>query len=118
MKTAQDKINAAIQYAAAEGFDVGPVTFTPAAGNGGNRFATVCIDWTVGPAWGKIKIEFKPNRPGETCGAWQRAEGVAMVPAGFPMLPALAAALAALAAEACISADQNLPAGIAPATAV
>jgi hypothetical protein len=117
MKTAQDKVNAAIQSAAAEGIDVGPVTFTPAAPNGGNRFATVCINWTVGPAWGKARIEFRPNRPGEACGAWQRAEGVAMMPAGFPMLPALAAALADIAAAACTSADQNLPAGIAPATA-
>jgi len=117
MKTAQDKVNAAIQSAAAEGLHFGPVTFTPAAPKGGNRFATVAIDWTVGPAWGKARIEFRPNRPGEPSGAWKRAEGVAMIPAGFPMIPALAAALADVAAAACVSADQNMPAGIAPATA-
>ena len=117
MKTAQDKVNAAIQSAAAEGLDVGPVTFTPSAPNGGNRFATVAIDWTVGPAWGQVRIEFRPTRPGEASGAWQRAEGVAMMPAGFPMLPALAAALAEIAAAACASAGDHLPHGIAPATA-
>lgn len=114
MKTAQDKVNAAIQSAAAAAeLDVGPVTFTPSAGNGGNRFATIAIGWTVGPAWGELRIEFKPLRPYEPAiGLWRRGNGVAVTPAGFPMLPALSLALRNVADAAATAADIELPAGL------
>ena len=98
--------------------EIETVSFIPSAGNGGNRFATIQINWTTGPAWGQVRLEFKPDRPGEPSGVWKRAAGVAMLPGGLPMLPALSLALNEIANVALTAADDHLPAGIAPATAV
>lgn len=99
---------------------VGPVTFTLSPESGGNKFDGIAVHWTVGPAWGKIKLKFLSMhyaRPGELMGVWSRGDGVAMMPAGFPMLPALKSALAKISAAAVAAADQNLPNGIVkPAT--
>lgn len=105
-----------------EGFGIIVVNVRPGDPIKGNLPA-ILIAWTSGPIWGELKLEFKrlpmPLVPAHGQGGhWMRVNGTAVTPAGFPMLPALAAALADIAAAACVSANQNLPAGIAPATAV
>jgi hypothetical protein len=101
--------------------EVGKVWFTPAA-NDPRRFAhaSIEIEWSTGPAWGKIRLEFMPMhyvRPGDVAGVWKRAAGVAMLPGGLPMLPALSQALTEIANVALTAAEDHLPAGIMPESA-
>ena len=89
--------------------EIGNVRFTPAAGN---RFATVAVQWSTGPAWGELVLEFHPLRSyAPAIGLWRRGQGVAVTPAGFPMLPAFSAAMREIA-DGCLAAcDQSMPAG-------
>jgi hypothetical protein len=130
MKAAQSLIKAAIQSAAAAvdlDMDSRNVTFTPCrpapAGAAGYKPAAIEIDWSTGPAWGKLRLEWRPL-PGhlvsenQLAGLWIRANGVAVTPAGFAILPALNAALAEIATAGLRAADYHLPDGIpAPSAA-
>jgi hypothetical protein len=101
--------------------EVGKVTFAPAV-NDPRRFvhASIQIEWSTGPAWGNVRLEFVHMhyvRPGDITGVWKRAAGVAMLPGGLPMLPALSQALNEIANVALTAAEDHLPAGIVPETA-
>jgi len=130
MKEEQSLVNAAIQSAAAAvdlDMESRNVTFIPCrpvpAGAAGYKPACIEIDWATGPAWGKLRLEWRPV-PGhlvsanQLAGVWIRANGVAVTPAGFPMLPALTAALNEIVTAALRAADYYLPDGIpAPSAA-
>lgn len=130
MKDAQALVNAVIQCAAAAvdlDMETRNVTFIPCrpvpAGAAGYKPAAIEIDWSTGPVWGKLRLEWRPV-PGhlvsenQLAGIWIRANGVAVTPAGFPMLPALNAALAEIATAGLRAADYHLPDGIpAPSAA-
>lgn len=124
MKTAQALVNAAIQSAARRFVFItfaGNVTFIPCrpvpAGAAGYKPAAIEIDWATGPVWGKLRLEWRPV-PGhlvsenQLAGVWIRTNGIAVTPAGFPMLPALTAALADVATAGLRAADFHLPDGI------
>lgn len=98
-----------------EGFGIIAVNVRPGDPIKGN-FPAIMIAWTAGPVWGELKLEFKrlpmplvaAHKP---CGHWIRVNGTACTPAGFPMLPALAALLSDIAAAAANRADIELPIG-------
>jgi hypothetical protein len=113
MKKQQDTIAALLFKRSGEGFEIRKVWFEPSAPPGKHwGKAAILIDWEAGQAWGQVRIEYLCRMAGNPSGAWQRAEGVAMLPGGFPMLPALKEELAALAGDAIAAATENLPDGI------
>jgi hypothetical protein len=81
-----------------------------------NKPGNLLIAWTAGPVWGELKFEFRrfPMQLiaiGKPQGVWVRVNGTASTPAGFPMLPSLTNALAAIAIAAVDVADIEMPQG-------
>lgn len=122
-KTAAASILKAARAAAPEpGLDITSIKLMPESPAHG-RPAVCLIAWTVGPAWGELKLEFRQYPmhlipAGDPRGFWTRVNGTAMTPAGFPMLPALAALLSDVAAAAADRADGCLPDGCPAAATV